>query len=76
MDKSYLLSNNPARQQNRYTSVPIEKKSYWVCLTGGISKNKNIKQLNFFSLYLSIHVQKVTHHIGTQSLSVKIYNCD
>jgi hypothetical protein len=24
MDKSHLLPNNPARQQYRYTSVPIE----------------------------------------------------
>jgi hypothetical protein len=32
--------------------------------------------LNFLSLYLSINVKKVTHHLVTQSLSVTNYNCD
>ncbi len=31
MDKSHLLPNNPARQQYRYTSVPIEAACVYTC---------------------------------------------
>jgi hypothetical protein len=40
MDKSYSLSNNPARQQYLLNLCTNREVSYWLCLTGGISNNK------------------------------------